>query len=145
MTITNEAHMAEEGNKMNEHEPQETPPIEDSVMAGVEEARPKEMIEELPPLAEAMPLETPPNLEATVSEAFGAAVWHSAKKITRLWSINQNRNSWITISGIGWRKLANNSDSAIVALSMLAAHAKQMGGNANLKEDSGQIKEIYVW
>jgi hypothetical protein len=128
--------------------PQEVPPSEEAVMAGAEEARPSEILseEELQAYAEteAMPREAPPDTEEAVSGAFGAT-WHRNRKITALWSINQNRNSWIGVSGLGWKKLANNSDSAVVALTMLASHAKQMNRNANIKEDAGQIKEIYVW
>jgi hypothetical protein len=70
----------------------------------------------------------------------------SNKKINGLWSINQNRNSWIGVSGIGWKKLANNSDSAIVALTMLSAHALEKGSVVNYREESdGMIHEIYVW
>ena len=55
----------------------------------------------------------------------GVTAWLNDKRITGLWSINQNRNSWVYVNGIGWKKLANNSDSAIVALSMLSAHARE--------------------
>jgi hypothetical protein len=128
--------------------PQEVPPSEEAVMAGAEEARPSEILseEELQAYAEteAMPREAPPDTEEAVSEAFGVT-WHRNKKITALWSINQNRNSWIGVSGLRWKKLANNSNSAVVALTMLASHAKQMNCSVNIKEDSGQIKEMYVW
>ncbi len=146
--LSHEASMADsEENKMNECEPQGIPPTEESAMFSSEDDGPKEIQEEFSSLAEseAMPMEDPPILAAVESDAFTAAVWHKNKKIIRLWSKDQNRNSWIYIQGIGWKKLANNSDSAVVALTMLSAHAKQMGRNVNLKEDSGQIKEIYVW
>jgi hypothetical protein len=86
----------------------------------------------------------PPEAEEAVGAAFGAT-WYNSKKITALWSINQNRNSWIGVSGLGWKKLANTSDSAVMALTLLASHAKQMNRNVNIREDTGQIREIYVW
>jgi len=100
--------------------------IQESVMAGMGDAAP------------ALPLQE--------GESVGIAAWLNNKKINGLWSINQNRNSWIGVSGIGWKKLANNSDSAIVALTMLSAHALEKGSVVNYREESdGMIHEIYVW
>jgi len=96
-------------------------------------------------LAQAEPTETPPSEVVAGASGTSAAVWHTGKKITGLWSINQNRNACIAVSGMSWKQLANNSDSAIVALTMLSCHAKDKGSNVNLYEDSGQIKEMYVW
>src|SRR5215510_2909284 len=56
--------------------------------------------------------------------AIGATVWVNGKKINALWSISENRNSWVSVAGVGWVKLANNSDSAIVAFTMLGANAR---------------------
>jgi hypothetical protein len=87
-----------------------------------------------------------PSLQVIDAAITGIAAWQNNKKVTSLWSINQNRNSWINFEGIGWRKLANNSDSAIVALSVLGAHAKEKGSPVNYREENdGMIHEIYVW
>ncbi|MBX3071577.1 MAG: hypothetical protein KF883_13820 [Thermomicrobiales bacterium] len=89
------------------------------------------------------PLTTPPDV---AQQAFGATTWHNDKRITALWSINQHRNSWVHIGGIGWKRLAVNSDSAIVALTMIGSHAKQLQSSVNLREESdGLIHEIYAW
>lgn len=72
--------------------------------------------------------------------------WQNDKRITALWSINQNRNSWVHVAGIGWKKLANNSDSAIVALTMLGSHAREKESAVNYREESdGMLYELYVW
>lgn len=94
--------------------------------------------------APAMPSVPPPSAEEAAGEAFGAA-WHNGRKITALWCINRNRSSWVGVPDVGWMRLAYNSDSAVVALTIVAAHAKLTGGNVNLKEDEGQIKEIYAF
>jgi hypothetical protein len=87
-----------------------------------------------------------PSLPATAGVAAGVSAWQNSKRITALWSINQNRNSWIAIDGTGWKKLVNNSDSAIVALTMLSAHAREKGSVVNYREESdGMIYEMYVW
>ena len=76
----------------------------------------------------------------------GTAAWLGDKRVSALWGINQNRNSWVHIAGIGWKKLANNSDSAVVALTILAAHAKQSQTNYSYREEAdAMIHETYVW
>ncbi|MBS0517523.1 MAG: hypothetical protein JSR90_02465 [Proteobacteria bacterium] len=76
----------------------------------------------------------------------GASTWVNNKKINALWSINENRNSWVGVAGVGWVKLANNSDSAIVAFTMLGANARQTQGNVNYRQESdNMIHEMYVW
>lgn len=78
--------------------------------------------------------------------AIGATVWINNKKINALWSINENRNVWVGVAGVGWVKLANNSDSAIVAFTMLGANARQTQGAVNYRQESdNMIHEMYVW
>ncbi len=136
---------------MSEETPKMVPPIEENSMTAGEDSRPVDSpLEGVMPFAAdeaSIPSEVPPAYAAEEKDegAYGAAVWHNGKKITGLWSKNENRNSWIGVSGLGWKKLANNSDTAVVALTMLSAHAKQVGSTVNLKVDSGQVKELYVW
>ena len=40
--------------------------------------------------------------------------------------------------------MANNSDSAVVALTILGSHALQTGKKVNAREENEQIKEIYA-
>jgi len=84
-------------------------------------------------------------LASTDDTGFGAGSWHPNKKITALWSINQTRNAYAAVSGLGWKKLANNSDSGIVALNMLTSHAKDRNRNVKVRIDNNKIVEIYVW
>jgi|SRR5215213_7126018 len=74
-----------------------------------------------------------------------AAVWHGDKNINGLWSMNQNRNVYVAIADIGWKKLTDNSDSAIMAMTIILSHAFQTSRKANLREEEGQIRELYVW
>jgi len=90
----------------------------------------------------ASPSQTPPARQAT--GGFGA--WQNDKRINGLWSINQNRNSWVSVAGVGWKRLANNSDSAVVALTVLASHARQTQAPTYYRDEAdGLIHEIYVW
>jgi hypothetical protein len=95
--------------------------------------------------AESRPSLLPPTLrEETGTTSFGAG-WYSSKRITGLWSINQNRNSWIGISDIGWRRLGNASDTGVVALTALASHALEKASAVNVLEEDGLITQLYVW
>jgi hypothetical protein len=75
-----------------------------------------------------------------------ASVWNNYAHINALWSINQDRNSWVGIAGIGWKKLSTSSESGIVALTMLAATAKEKNSLVYYREESdARIHEFYVW
>ena len=88
-------------------------------------------------------LEPPAAVEA---KGVTASVWINTKKISALWTINQNRNSWASFQDAGWRRFADNSDSAIMAFTALAAHARQVNANTNRREeDDNKVHELYVW
>jgi len=90
--------------------------------------------------------EAAPSLRPAEAASAAITAWQNNKRISGLWSINQNRNSWVFVDGIGWKKLANNSDSAIIALSALSAHARERGSVVNYRDESdGMIREVYVW
>lgn len=131
-----------------EAEPTRTPPRAETTMAEEQERPTKSPPEGATSATDegeaAKPTALPPS-EVTTDEAYGTTTWHTNKKITALWSIHQDRNSWIHVAGLGWKKLANDFDSAVVTLTMVSTHAKQTGGTADLLEESGEITEIYVW
>ena len=75
-----------------------------------------------------------------------ASTWVQNVAVNALWSINQNRNSWAAFAGQGWQKFANNSDSAIMAFTTLASHARVAQGPTSYRAESdGMVHEIYVW
>jgi hypothetical protein len=66
--------------------------------------------------------------------------------VNALWSINEDRNSWVGIANVGWVKLSTASDSGVVALTELAAHAYQRQHVISSRtENDGMIHEIYAW
>lgn len=94
--------------------------------------------------------EPPSTLQQGIASGTGGAVgagWQTNKKVTGLWrACGNDRNSYMYVDGIGWRKFADNSDSAIMAFSIIAAHAKTTGKGANYYEgDDGKVNTIYVW
>ncbi len=75
-----------------------------------------------------------------------ATTWQSAKQIVNQWTINQDRNSWIGVSGIGWQKLSTASDSGCVALTMLGSNAIITKASVNYRTESdGMVHEMYVF
>jgi len=75
-----------------------------------------------------------------------ATAWQSAKHVVNQWTINQDRNSWMGVSGIGWQKLSTASDSGCVALTMLASNAIITKATVNYRTESdGMVHEIYVF
>jgi hypothetical protein len=83
---------------------------------------------------------------AAAAARVAATLWLNSQTINALWTINEDKNSWLGVAGVGWMKLANNSDTAIVALTILGAHAKDGQRLVNLRqEDDGMIHEMYVW
>jgi hypothetical protein len=77
--------------------------------------------------------------------AFGAAVWSTDKRVNGLYTTYNAHNSWMSIAGIGWKKLATGSDSMCEAMTNLAAHAREKNCRIDFSEENGLIKEIYVW
>ncbi len=89
--------------------------------------------------------EAAPSLPIEDQGQTGITAWHNNKRFTALWCMTQNRNAWAGVSGMGWKRLSNKSDAGIVALNMLAAHAREKNARINFREDKGMIREIYVW
>jgi hypothetical protein len=127
--------------------PTMNPPEEDGA-AAVQEA-PVDLDDELlaQAAADAEEGETPtlePPAESAAAEAVGA--WLSDKRVSALWGNNAARNSWVYVTGVGWKKLYNASDSSVTAMTMLGSHARQLNARFDYREESdGMIHEIYVW
>jgi hypothetical protein len=89
-----------------------------------------------------------PSLRPDSTNKAGAvtATWQSNVHVIGLWSINQDRNAWVYLDNVGWRKLSGASESGLVSMNMLAAHAYQLGSSSSLYEgDDGSINQLYVW
>lgn len=90
---------------------------------------------------------TAPSLRpATTAAGAVTATWQSNVHVSGMWSINQDRNAWVYLDTVGWRKLSDASESGLVAMNMIASHAYQVGATSNLYEgDDGRIAQLYVW
>ena len=95
---------------------------------------------------EAAPTLPPPGEAAIGEGGGGVTAWLGDKRVSALWSINQIRNAWVGIAGIGWKKLSNVSDSGLVALTVLASNAKQTQTRFDYRDEAdGMIHEVYLW
>lgn len=83
---------------------------------------------------------------AEAAELSGITAWLTGKQIVGIWANASPRNSWVSIEGVGWRKLYNAGDTGITEMTMLAAHAKAGGRQCSLRiEADNMVHEIYVW
>ena len=93
--------------------------------------------------------QAPETTTATTGQAASSATattWNNSAHINALWSINQDKNSWVGIAGVGWKKLSTASESGIVALTALASTAKEKNSLVYYREESdSMIHEFYVW
>jgi hypothetical protein len=72
--------------------------------------------------------------------------WLNNKKITGLYSYGpQNRNSYVHVDGIGWKRLWIDHDCQSEAMTVMASHACNGSCSVNLFEENGKIKTMYVW
>ncbi len=94
--------------------------------------------------AVAVPTQEPPAQQG--QQGIGAA-WQMDKKVAGLYrTCGADRNSWMYVEGIGWRKFIENSDSAIMAFNIIAAHAKTTNKTVNYYEgDDGKVNTLYVF
>ena len=91
-------------------------------------------------------LEFTNGLTVYLSGDTGITAWLSNKKIVGVWSNASNKNSWINIQGLGWRRLFTGSETVVTCMTMLAAHARAENRNVNVRlEADNMIHEIYVW
>jgi len=70
--------------------------------------------------------------------------WLNNTRVIGLWTIDQDRNAWAYLSGIGWRRIAWDNDNIFIDLLRLVAAAKEGGRPVNVYEQDGVIKQIYV-
>ena len=60
--------------------------------------------------------------------------------------MNENRNAWVSIAGVGWKKLSTATDSSLVAMTMLGSSARHTQSRFDYREEAdGMIHEVYLW
>jgi M6 family metalloprotease-like protein len=82
---------------------------------------------------------------ATMTFTVPGSAWLEKKQITGLWMINQERNAAAYVDGLGWRKIAAESDSVFLGMLALLSAAKERKFPVNLRLENNVIQEIYVF
>ncbi|MBE5230351.1 MAG: M6 family metalloprotease domain-containing protein [Microcystis aeruginosa PMC 728.11] len=82
---------------------------------------------------------------ATMTFTVPGSAWLEKKQITGLWMINQERNAAAYVDGLGWRKIASESDSVFLGMLTLLSAAKERKFPVNLRLENNVIQEIYVF
>lgn len=128
--------------------PQKTPPADGAVgtvvvngtppSIQVSEAR-KETVD-----STAAPTLMPP-ASAGQNEGIGAAVWNTDKRVNGLYTTHHARNSWMSIAGVGWVRLATSHDSACEAMTILASTARAKNFRIDYAVDASLTTEMYIW
>ncbi|HAA27705.1 MAG TPA: peptidase [Cyanobacteria bacterium UBA11369] len=72
-------------------------------------------------------------------------IWRNNVKIRGLWAINQDRNAWVYVNGLGWRKISPANDNIFFNMLVQLAAAKAGDRSVNFLEQLGVVKQIYVW
>jgi hypothetical protein len=126
-------------------EPSALPPAS-GISAGSEESHPTERPPALSAGSEGSSSSVP-TLDPTAGVGAGEiTAWQNDKRINALWAINENRNVFVGVTGVGWKKLANNNDTGIVALTLLSGSARLTQAPVNYRDEAdGMIHEMYVW
>jgi hypothetical protein len=70
--------------------------------------------------------------------------WLNNARIIGLWTIDEDRNAWAYIDGVGWRQISPDNDNIFINLLQLLAAAKETGRPVNVYQDNGVIKQVYV-
>lgn len=88
----------------------------------------------------------PPSALEAAGDQGVTATWRSNVQITALWTIEETRNAFVHVAGVGWRRIYNGRDGSFQALLTLASQARQTNRAVNLREEAdGMVYEIYLW
>jgi C1A family cysteine protease len=71
--------------------------------------------------------------------------WQSNRKVIGLWAINQDRNAWVYLDALGWRKISPDKDNVFVDMLVQLEGAKAAGRPVNFYEEQSVIKQVYVF
>lgn len=71
--------------------------------------------------------------------------WVYNRRVTGLWAINEDRNAWAYISGLGWRKVSPDNDNIFLDMLAHLAAAKAANRPVNIYQKNSVIQQLYVF
>lgn len=78
-------------------------------------------------------------------EGIAETGWVKDVRIDGLWAVNQNRNAWAHVAGLGWRKISPDKDSVFFVMLAQLAAAKAGNRRVDFLQEDGVIKQVYVF
>jgi C1A family cysteine protease len=70
--------------------------------------------------------------------------WIRDTRIIGLWTNNQDRNAWVYVQNLGWRKISSENDNIHIDMLVQLTSAKAAGRRVDLYQENSVIKQIYV-
>jgi C1A family cysteine protease len=70
--------------------------------------------------------------------------WLRNKRITGVWSNTAAKNAWVYISGEGWKRISNATETSTTNMLAQLLAAKGAARNVSLRIENGLIVEIYA-
>lgn len=70
--------------------------------------------------------------------------WQNNRSVQGLWTIDQDRNAWAYLSGLGWRRIAGDNDNIFFNLLTQLSAAKAAHRPVNAYLQAGVITQVYV-
>jgi C1A family cysteine protease len=80
-----------------------------------------------------------------VVEGVGDLPWQKNKRITGLWAINQNRNAWVYVQGMGWFRVSPDNDNIFFDMLSQLIAAKAGQRRVDFYQENRVIKQVYVF
>lgn len=71
-------------------------------------------------------------------------LWRSNVTVRGAWANESARNAWVYLNGIGWRKIASESDQITLSMLSQLIAAKAAARPVSVFDDAGTIKQLYV-
>lgn len=71
--------------------------------------------------------------------------WIRDCRIIGLWAINQDRNAWVYVNNLGWRRICFDNDNIFLDMLAQLIAAKAASRRVDFRQENAVIKEIYVF
>ena len=86
-------------------------------------------------------------IDSTMDAVEGIAQtgWVRDARIVGLWTINEDRNAWVYVKDMGWRKLSPASDNVLLDMLLQLSEAKANDRRVDFYQENGTIKQVYVF
>lgn len=71
--------------------------------------------------------------------------WISNKQVKGLWTIDQDRNAWVFLEGVGWQRIAYDNDNIFFNMLSQLVAAKAAHRPVSVYQEASVIKQVYVF